>query len=198
LSFEEPGRYVSKADEERWDAKYREGAGGTLPSPFIISVADLLPTHGRALDLAGGRGRHARWLARRGLDVTLADVSGVGLALAREEAAREGVSLETVRVDLEKDPPPSGPWDLVMIFHYLHRPLFAEIPRLLAPNGLFVFCQATERNLERHSRPPRGYLIPEGELLTLVQGLEVILYEEGWVEEGRHEARVVARKEPGS
>jgi hypothetical protein len=35
--------------------------------------------------------------------------------------------------------------------------------------------------------------LDEGELPALVEGLEVLRYEEGWLEEGRHEARVVAR-----
>lgn len=183
---------MSQQDRERWNDKYREGAGGTEPSFFLLSVADMLPTRGRALDLAGGRGRHARWLARRGFDVTLADISEVGLGLAREEAARQGVSFETVRVDFEKDPVPPGPWDLILIFHYLHRPLFEQFQGLLAPGGLLLFCQATVRNLERHPKPPRGYLIEEGELPRLVQGLEIVRYEEGWLEEGRHEARIVA------
>src|SRR5688572_2866920 len=63
---------VSDAERERWDARYREGAGATEPSAFIMSLDDVLPKSGRALDLAGGRGRHAIWLARRGMDVTVA------------------------------------------------------------------------------------------------------------------------------
>jgi hypothetical protein len=96
-------------------------------------------------------------------------------------------------VDLESAPPPPGPWDVVVCFHYLHRPLFAHVPEILAPGGLFVFCQPTTRNLERHARPGARYLLHEGELPDLLVGLEVVRYEEGWLEEGRHEARAVAR-----
>src|SRR5687768_1769764 len=143
---------MSQEDQDRWDAKYREGAGGTEPSSFLLSVADMLPTRGRALDLAGGRGRHARWLARRGLDVTLADVSSIGLELARAGTARTGVTSETIQVGFESEPAPPGPWDVIVDFHYLQRPLFEQFPRLLAPGGLLVFCQATVRNLERHPK----------------------------------------------
>jgi hypothetical protein len=66
--------------------------------------------------------------------------------------------------------------------------------QLLAPGGLLLFCQATVKNIERHPKPPRGYLIEEGELPRLVQGLDIVRYEEGWLEEGRHEARIVARR----
>ena len=55
-----------------------------------------------------GTGRHALWLARRGLDVTLADISGVALEVARAEACREGLVLHTVMRDLEAEPLPTG------------------------------------------------------------------------------------------
>jgi SAM-dependent methyltransferase len=184
---------MSDHEKERWDARYLAGAGATEPSAFLVSLDAELPRNGRAVDLAGGRGRHAIWLARRGLDVTLADVSEVGLSLAREAAASAAVDIHTLVVDLERLPAPPGPWDVVVCFHYLHRPLFAQIPRLLAPQGVFVFCQPTRRNLERHARPGPAHLLEEGELPGLVHGLEVLRYEEGWLEDGRHEARVVAR-----
>jgi hypothetical protein len=62
---------------------------------------------------------------------------------AREEAARQGLSFDTVQVDFEKDPVPPGPWDVILVFHYLHRPFFGAFPQLLAPGGLLLFCQAT-------------------------------------------------------
>lgn len=189
---------MSEAEKKRWDARYREGAGATDPSSFLLSLEALLPHRGRALDLAGGRGRHAVWLARRGLDVTIADVSEVGLALARERAGREGVAIETVAMDLDEHPIPPGPWDVVVCFHYLNRGLFEQFPRALAPGGLLVFCQPTRRNLERHPRPGPPYLLEEDELPRLVRDLEVLRYEEGWLEEGRHEARVVARAPRGA
>jgi hypothetical protein len=50
------------------------------------------------------------------------------------------------------------------------------------------------RNLERHSRPPREFLLDEGEARRLVQGWEVVHAEEGWLTEGRHEALIIARR----
>jgi tellurite methyltransferase len=183
---------VGETERQRWDRRYREGGGATEPSAFLLSLDGLLPRRGRALDLAGGRGRHALWLAARGLKVTLADVSPVGLALAREAAEERRLPIRTVEVDLAAEPPPAGPWDVLVCFHYLHRPLFRHFPALLAPEGLLVFCQPTRRNLERHLRPSERHLLAEGELPRLVTGLLVLSYEEGWTEEGRHEARLVA------
>jgi SAM-dependent methyltransferase len=185
------------SDRERWNARYAEDAAIPAPSPFVESLAPILPARGRALDLGGGSGRHALWLARRGLEVTLADVSDVALARAAAAARGEALSLAALRVDLEAEPIPPGPWDVVVCTYFLHRPLFAAIPSALAPGGLAAVSHATRRNLERHARPGPAHLLDEGELPRLLPGLEVLRYEEGWLEGGRHEARLVARR-PGA
>lgn len=187
---------MSDDDRERWDARHRAASHGARgPSPFLEAIADQLPRAGSALDIAGGAGRNARWLAARGLDVTVADISPVGLDLAREAAREAGLSVSTVAVDLEREPLPRGPWDLAVCTLFLHRPLFAAIPAVLAEGGTFVFLQPTRTNLERHPRPPARFLLEDGELPTLIPpDLEVVTLVEGWTEDGHHEARLVARK----
>lgn len=180
----------------RWDRRYAAGGGATAPSALLEGVAGLLPAAGRALDVAGGAGRHAVWLAQREFDVTLADVSPVALAGARRAAAAAGVAIDTVQVDLEAAPPPAGPWDVILVFHYLQRDLFPTLAGMLAPGGVLVMVLATVRNLERHDRPPREYLLDEGEAPALAAGLDVIRYEEGWLAEDRHEVLVVAQRPP--
>ena len=185
---------MAEADRRRWDARYREHEPGLRqPSRSLVALADLMPQGGRALDVAGGTGRHALWLARRGLDVTLADLSGVALELARREAARAGLPLRTLAIDVEAEPLPPGPWDLVLCVDFLWRPLFEAIPAALAPGGLLVVVHPTRSNLRRHTRPGPRHLLGDRELPGLVRGLEVLRYEEGWTEQGRHEARLVAR-----
>ena len=157
-----------------------------------------MPVEGRALDLAGGAGRHAVWLAERGLYVTLTDISDVAIAKARQRAERAGVEITAEERDLEAAGPPSGEWDVVVIIHYLDRDLLSRCDELLAPGGLLVFAQPTERNLERFERPGRRFLLEEGELAGLLPpSLEVVRLDEGWLEDGRHEARVVARRPVG-
>ncbi len=186
---------MAEADRRKWDARYRErGEGLREPSGFLSALGDLLPRRGRALDVAGGTGRHALWLARRGLDVTLTDISGIALEVARAEAGRAGVVLHTLMRDLEAEPLPPGPWDVVLCVEFLWRPLFASIPSALAPCGLLVVSHPTLANLERHARPGPEHLLGAGELLELARGLEILRYDEGWQDEGRHEARLVARR----
>jgi SAM-dependent methyltransferase len=184
---------MAEADRQRWNTRYREQAPAREPSAFLRSLASQLPTAGRALDVAGGPGHDALWLARRGLDVTLTDISDVALERATEAAREAGVALRCQRVDLEVEPLPPGPYALVVCQGFLWRPLFAQLPQVLAPGGLFVFAQPTRSNLERHAHPSARFLLEDGELPGLLQGLEVVSFTEGWTEEGRHEARLVAR-----
>jgi tellurite methyltransferase len=184
----------------RWEARHR--AAGDRPRPpstFLRSLDALLPSGEagrpapRALDVAGGPGDDALWLAARGLDVTLADFSRPALASAAAKARAAGVPLRCLETDLERAPFPPGPWDVIVCSNFLWRPLFAVFPGALAPGGLLVFRQPTRRNLERHARPSVHHLLEEGELPRLVAPLEILRCEEGWFED-RHEARLVARR----
>jgi tellurite methyltransferase len=186
---------VGNEDQERWDARYRARGPATWdPDGFLVEVAHLLPTRGRALDVAGGRGRHALWLAARGLDVTLLDVSPVALGIAEAEARARGLDIKTAAVDLENEQLPAGPFDVIADFHYLQRELFVAFAERLAPGGLLVFVQPTRRNLERHKHPSERFLLAEGEIGSLVEDLEIISLAEDWSPAGRHEARLLARR----
>lgn len=60
------------------------------------ALEEWLPPGGRILDLGGGPGRWAIWLARRGHRVVLADLSPRQLEIARRESAAAGVELEAI------------------------------------------------------------------------------------------------------
>ncbi|MCU0880341.1 MAG: class I SAM-dependent methyltransferase [Pirellulaceae bacterium] len=187
---------MSQFDREKWNAKYRDPEFGSRePSAVLVGLAGYLPARGRALDLAGGAGRHGIWLAGRGLDVTIADISPVGLARARERAAERGVAIETLETDLEDGPFPAGPWDLVVSVCFLGTRQLPAIAAALAPGGTLIVIQPTKTNLERHDKPPEAFLLNDGELPGLVEGLlSIVHYEEGWQADGRHDAVLVARK----
>ena len=66
---------------ERWNEKYRTSPeswvepDAFLPWAFRKFIQPAFPNAGRVLDVAGGAGRHALWLAQQGWDVTLIDIS---------------------------------------------------------------------------------------------------------------------------
>ncbi len=186
---------MARDDRIRWDERYRSRDAGPLePLPFLMAMGGCLPRRGRALDVAGGAGGNAIWLARRGLEVTVADISPVGLQLAQDRARAEGIRLRTLEVDLEEEAFPAGPWELVLCVRFLWKPLFEMIPAELSPGGKLIVVHPTRSNLVRHERPGLRHLLDDVELPGLIRGLEVEHYEEGWTAEGRHEARLLARR----
>lgn len=187
-------------DRERWNERYRAGLHTSgAPSPVLVGLQRWLPSEGRALDVAGGAGASAVWLAERGLQVTVVDVSEVALARAVEHAASHRVELELVAADLELEPLPPGPWALVVCCSYLQRDLVPRIADALALGGRLVWTHPTTTNLARHPRPSARHLLQPGEARAIVEGagLVVRVAEEGWVGPGasaRCLARVVAER----
>ena len=186
---------MPEQDRLKWNEKYTNGAlADDPPSKVLLSLDKSLPPKGRALDLGGGAGRNAIWLANRGLDVTIADVSDVGLKLASDRAHTSGVAIQTALVDLEEQSLPEGPWDLILSVLFLWRPLFRELPRMLSTGGTFVMIHPTVSNLQKHNSPSKRFLLDDGELPALCSELEIISYREGWLDDGRHDAALVAKK----
>ena len=184
---------MAEGSRIKWNRIFQEKGWGDEPAEFLVECAEFLPAGGRAIDVGGGPGRNAFWLAQHGFDVTLVDISDEALDMAKKRAEGDGVALSMWRLDLEVEPFPAGPWDVVFIHHYLHRPLFSVIERELAEGGVLLVCQPTQRNFERHDHPSRRYLLAEGELPGLVPGLRVLRNDEGLYED-RYEVRFVGLK----
>ncbi|HWD06225.1 MAG TPA: class I SAM-dependent methyltransferase [Amycolatopsis sp.] len=69
-------------DKDYWERHWRQRSGGVAdPNPHVVrETAELVA--GTALDAGCGAGTEARWLARRGWQVTAADISAAALARA--------------------------------------------------------------------------------------------------------------------
>ncbi len=192
------------SEQSRWDARYEKAESLGNVNALLIESSPMLPSSGRALDIAGGSGADALFLAGLGLDTTLADLSPKALAMAQDASVKAGLALRTMAVNTEVDPLPDGPWDLVHIGHYLHRPTIAGAISQLRPGGLLVIAIATMVNLERRARPSARFLLKPGELRSLVGGrqvnglevggLEILRSDEEWRENGIHEAWLIARR----
>lgn len=184
-------------ERTRWNARHAGRVPLTEPGQFLVRHASLLPARGRALDVAGGGGRNAVWLARRGFSVTLVDVSDEACRLAAEAAARADVDLAVERRDVSGTGLPPGPWDVIVFHHFLDRDLWAPAAAALAPGGVLLITQPTVHNLERHDRPSREWLLEPGELVAAARtwaDVEVVVADEGWTADGRHESSIVARR----
>ena len=185
---------MAESDRIRWDQRYSTSDDIDLTPPnWLKRVEPSLPRKGNALDIAAGTGRLAIWLAGRGLDVRAVDIAEAGLDLARQEAAAKGFHIETLAQDLEAEPLPEGPFDVITCFNYRQRDLFPFIRERLKVGGYFLAEVATVSNLERHAHPSLKYLAEHGELRQDCALMEIIYYRENW-SDNRASARVLARK----
>ena len=192
-------------EKASWNKKYSEGSHGSLePDPFLVSAYDEFlagKPPGIALDIAGGVGRHAIWLAQRGWRTRLIDISDVGIGLAEKNASRalgpvakeflitsEVADLNSVQ-DFGREQ-----YDLVLVFYFLERELFPALAAALKPGGLLIYKTYTteQKNFPGGPRHPM-FLLQPNELLHAFPSLRVLHYPETIREKGV--AELVARKE---
>jgi SAM-dependent methyltransferase len=149
------------------------------PSDWVRRFAPLIAPGAEVLDLACGAGRHARYLAQRGMRVDAVDRDAGALASL---AGVPGVS--TLCADLEQgDWPCAGRrWDAIVVANYLHRPLFPVLAASLRPQGVLIYETFMQGN-ERFGRPARPeFLLAPGELLAAFGAvLSVVAFEQGEV-----------------
>ncbi len=155
----------------------------STPSAWIERFAHLVPADARVLDVAAGRGRHARYFASRGARVVAVDRDPAALA---ELAGVPGV--ETRALDLETGgwPLASETFDAIVVVNYLHRALFPFLLGALAPDGTLLYETFAIGN-ERFGRPSNpDFLLRRDELLDWVRGrLAVVAFEQGRVDGDR-------------
>ncbi len=196
------GGYVDTRNKEHWNQKYTEApdkweiSDPFLPSAYSEFLADTKP--GIALDVGGGAGRHAIWLAQKGWQVRLLDVSDVATGLARQKATQladestgsitaETVDLNTITsFGLEQ-------YELVMVFFFLHRELFPALIQALKPNGILIYKTYTlEQAKLRRGPADASYLLQPNELRQAFSALRVLHYQESVWEKAT--AELVARR----
>lgn len=171
------------------------------PAGWLVANRDVLPrciagAHApRALDVACGRGRHALWLAAAGFEVEAVDRDTEALTALARRASELGLGAATRVADLEQPATSLGVacYDLVVVFRYLHRPLFPAIRRALRPGGVLVYETFTAAQATRGRPTNPAFLLQSGELRALVAPLEVVRQHEGDVG-GEMLAGVVARR----
>jgi len=142
------------------------------------------------LDVACGSGRHLRWLAARGLQVTGVDRDAAALA------PLQGLG-RIVTADIESAPWPFAgeTFDAVVVTHYLWRALMPTIVASVADGGVLIYETFALGN-EAFGKPSNpAFLLRPGELLEHARGLHVIAYEDGLLADpARRVQRLAARR----
>jgi SAM-dependent methyltransferase len=133
----------------------READRAPAECDFIVNALGLKPGD-RVLDLCCGQGRHAVELARRGFEVTGADLSGYLLGLARDAAQQARVEVRFHRGDMRE-----LPWE-------------EEFDAVIVMFTAFGYFDSEEDN-EKVLREVRKALRPGGRLLLDLPNRDVFL-----------------------
>lgn len=163
-----------REDRHRWNKKYAARDFSDLPSPVVERFIHMAP-RGRALDIASGPGKNARFLAAKGFEVDAIDISDVAL----QNLARVDSRIHPICADLDVFDIPASRYSLIVNVRFLSRRLFPLIPEGLIPGGILIF----DSYLAGPDRPVGGgfcpdYLLRENELLRAFLSLRIVFYEE--------------------
>ena len=152
--------------------------GVEIPSAWVRRWARVIPSGGRVLDVACGQGRHLRLLASLGF---------AAVGVDRDEQAVSGLrglaGVEVRVADIEGGAWPFSPEDFdgVVVTNYLHRPIFPHLVAALRRGGVLIYETFALGN-ERYGRPSNpDFLLRPGELLSGVEPLSVVAFEQGLV-----------------
>lgn len=141
-------------------ARTREIVGRYLPHPLAGARPAVI------LDVAGGAGAYACWLAGQGYTVHLRDAHPLHVELARRAAAQAGCRLESAEVgDARRLELPDSSVDAVLLLGPLyHLPdradrlqALREARRVLRPGGV-TFAAGISRFASLHDGLQHGYL----------------------------------------
>ena len=186
--------------EDKWDKIYSKKTHEEhSPCSVIVENAHLLPSAGKALDLACGMGANAIFLAEHQLQVDAWDVSSIALKKLAEYSLENNLTISTSNRNVEKMPPAAASYDVVTVSHFLHRPTFRALCDSLRMEGLLFYQTYTLEKVTKEGPTNPDYLLAKNELINLCEGMEILVYREegtqGDVHQGwRNQAMIVAKR----
>ena len=187
---------MSREDRERWNKKY---STNVIPTKVVKVVEDFakLATGKRALDLACGMGRNAKYLASLGFKVDALDISPIAI-----ESLKNIENIEPKEVDFDTYILPENSYDLIVCTYFLKRELFTQIEKALKEDGIFIFETFMYHPDNTKVPSNRIFLLNEGELEATFDDRYEILHLREFMEEGvcgekSMKASMVAKKRRG-
>ena len=173
-------------DEQRsqWDTKYEHGLPSLeKPDPFFLSafdqfVADPFPNGGTALDLGGGIGRHALWLAKRNWQVTVVDISEVAIRKLDQKARQLDLTLDLFALDAREYQFKPACFDLIVMFYHFDRAICPSVLSTLKPSGLLICKSSLSWDFYERSDPLSIRPLTRNEILSMLPGLQVMSHQE--------------------
>lgn len=145
---------------------------------------------GPVLDLACGSGRNGLYLTDRKIPVVFADISPTALGqvqqmLSEKPGSQDNGEASLWPVDFEQ--PEINPFNDrlfggIVVYNYLHRPLFEPIKRAVHPGGIVIYETFTI-DQPTYGRPKNpAFLLRPGELRKYFSDWDILHNFEGVVE----------------
>jgi SAM-dependent methyltransferase len=182
---------MSVEDRVRWDQIFRKRARDPFPVPDPFLLQYTPSAHGvplRALDLAGGVGQNALWLAEQGYEVDLIDISRVALKQALSEMGMRNLRrINLLQMDVDALDLQPAEYDLICVFRYLKRSIFPVIKSSVRPGGRVIYESYNLHYLDLVPEFNREFLLSDSELESCFSDWRVLCAEN----EG-HISRLVA------
>jgi len=182
-------------DRARWNEKYSTDEAFELPTDPIPELArrvDTLPT-GRALDVATGTGRNARFLAAEGYDVDAVDVSDEALDQARQAADETDVDVNWIRADVDDFEFEPDAYDVITVSFFAMLDRIPDLTAALAPGGVLVYEQHLRSSDDIDIGPSSDrFRYPANHLLHACLDLTILHYEERTRPDERGRTQAVA------
>ena len=185
--------------QDKWDGRYTGRAAPGEPCLILRQYIDHLPRQGRALDVACGLGGNADLLARRGLDCDAVDISPVAIAALSDYAARASLPIYPQQRDIEADGlADDGPYQVIVVSHFLHRPLLPTLPKLLAAGGYLLYQTFTQVGNSQRGPANPVFRLQADELLSHFRALDTLYHRQDFPVGVGGEAAFVGRKIDGA
>ena len=190
-----------QSEREKWNQRYLS-VDRTQPSvaaEVLLNHSYLLPSQGRALDLACGLGGNALLLSRHGLETYAWDFSDVAIAQLRRTAQSFQLTVYADVINVAEHNFEISAFDVIVVTRFLDRRIVPALIQALRHGGL-IFYQTFIRDKDPAFGPTNPeFLLAENELLHLFAELRILVYREegrvGDVTQGmRNEAMLVAMK----
>lgn len=166
---------MSVEDKERWDYKYKNGSVPQnvieVVQKYAYEAKDKNSLNSKALDIACGMGRNAKFLVNKGFEVDALDISEVAIA------SLEGMkNINAKLVDFDTYELKENAYDLIVCTYFLERKLFPHIELALKENGVFIF--ETFVHDEENTKVPsnKDFLLDKGELVVTFSKAYDIIY----------------------
>ncbi len=186
--------------KQKWDRVYGQADYALYPAASVLTEnAFLLPSQGRALDLACGMGANAVFLSGQGLAVTAIDISSVAIKKLERYSAEHKLQIKPQQIVIEPSVLSKCSFDVVVVSRFLDRSLSDAIIEALKPDGLLFYQTYTQLKVRSGGPVNPDFLLAENELLDLFSPLSLVYYREngalGELQTGlRNEAQFIGRK----